>query len=201
MAAGGRSGRVDARFAEHAPGQTRETPAPSRSRDQNKIPCECSGCCPGGGGLPTSSANARAKGRMDIRETLLIDNEPLEVSRAAEWLDGLISTAGYPSRLLAVLQVALDEVLTNIMIHGYADLETHKIEIRVAAGPASATLEFIDDGIPFDPTQHELPVVDESEKTWPGGLGILFVRRTMDEVEYERGEDRNHLILRKFISP
>ncbi len=90
---------------------------------------------------------------MDVADTILLDNEPFEVSRAAAWLDGLLETAGLAPRVIAALQVVLDEVLNNIMLHGYADLESHKIEVRLAVDAAAATLEFFDDGIPFDPTQ------------------------------------------------
>jgi serine/threonine-protein kinase RsbW len=138
---------------------------------------------------------------MDIVETLVIDNEPFEVGRAAEWLDGLLVAAGTPPRAIAALQVALEEVLNNILCHGYADLEAHKIEVRVVADASTATLEFFDDGIPFDPTQYEMALATDPTSARPGGLGLLFIRRLMDEVTFERVEDRNHLTLRKFMSP
>jgi serine/threonine-protein kinase RsbW len=143
--------------------------------------------------------NKLVKGFMNIQDALIIDNEPFEVSRAADWLDGVIGAAECPPRVLAMLQVVLDEVLTNIMLHGYTDLETHKIDIRLVADPSAVTLEFFDDGIAFDPTRHELPEADNRDKILPGGLGILFVRKTMDHVGYERIGDRNHLTLRKFL--
>jgi anti-sigma regulatory factor (Ser/Thr protein kinase) len=138
---------------------------------------------------------------MDVADTLLLDNEPFDVSRAAAWLDSLLEGAGLPPRVIAALQVVLDEVLNNIMVYGYADLETHKIELRSTADNAAVTLEFFDDGIPFDPTQRQSSVAaGDNAKAGPGGLGLLFVRRLMDEVTYERLGDRNHLTLRKFLS-
>jgi anti-sigma regulatory factor (Ser/Thr protein kinase) len=138
---------------------------------------------------------------MDVAESLLLDNEPFDVSRAAAWLDNLLQGAGLPPRVIAALQVVLDEVLNNILAHGYADLENHKIELRTTADSAAVTLEFFDDGIPFDPTQHQSPPsTGANAKAAPGGLGLLFVRRLMDEVTYERADDRNHLTLRKFLA-
>jgi serine/threonine-protein kinase RsbW len=141
-----------------------------------------------------------AKGFMNIQDALIIDNEPFEVSRAADWLDGVIGAAECSPRVLAMLQVVLDEVLTNIMLHGYADLETHKIDIRLTADPSAVTLEFFDDGIAFDPTRHELPEAADTDKIRPGGLGILFIRKTMDHVGYKRIGGRNHLTLCKFLA-
>jgi serine/threonine-protein kinase RsbW len=137
---------------------------------------------------------------MAVSGTLTIDNEPFEVSRAAEWLDGLVAAAGYGPRVLAVLQVAMEELLSNILIHGYADLEAHKIEISVTAEPSAATLEIVDDGVPFDPTQHERRATDDTEELKPGGLGLRLVDQTMDEMVYERIAGRNHVTLRKFIT-
>jgi len=137
---------------------------------------------------------------MDVAETVLLDNEPLELSRAAAWLDSLLESAGVAPRVIAALQVALDEVLNNIMVHGYADLESHQIEVRLTVDTAAATLEFVDDGIPFDPTQHETSSSGDVASTQTGGLGLLFVRRLMDDVAFERVDDRNHLTLRKFVS-
>jgi anti-sigma regulatory factor (Ser/Thr protein kinase) len=137
---------------------------------------------------------------MDISETLLLDNEPFEVSRAATWLDTLLTDAGLSPRAIASLQVALEEVLSNILGHGYTEAGSHKIEVRVAVDSTAVTLEFFDDGIPFDPTQHEVSSADSNVGTRPGGLGLLFVRRLMDDLAFERVDDRNHLTLRKFVS-
>jgi serine/threonine-protein kinase RsbW len=138
---------------------------------------------------------------MDVAETLLLDNEPFEVSRAAAWLDDLLGNAGLSPRVIATLHVVLDEVLNNILNHAYADLESHQIEIRLTSGNAAVTLEFLDDGVPFDPTQHEsAPPPRQDADVRAGGLGLLFVRRLMDEVTFQRVDDRNHLTLRKFAS-
>jgi serine/threonine-protein kinase RsbW len=138
--------------------------------------------------------------RMDVSETLLLDNEPFEVSRAAAWLDTLLIDTGISPRVIASLQVALEEVLSNILSHAYTDTGSHKIEVRVAVDSAAVTLEFFDDGIPFDPTQHEAAPRDGNVSTRPGGMGLLFVRRLMDDVAFERAANRNHLTLRKFVS-
>jgi serine/threonine-protein kinase RsbW len=137
---------------------------------------------------------------MDVADTVILDNEPFEVSRAAAWLDSLLEGAGYSPRVTAALQVALEEVLSNILCHGYADIEMHKIEVRLTADASAATLEFFDDGIPFDPTQEELSAAGANVATRPGGLGLLFIRRLMDDVAFERVGDRNHLTLRKFVA-
>jgi serine/threonine-protein kinase RsbW len=137
---------------------------------------------------------------MDVIETLILDNEPFELGRAAEWLDERLGEVGASPRVVAALQVALEEVLNNILCYGYADLEPHKIEVRLTAAASTATLEVFDDGIEFDPTQYEPASSGDAAEPESGKLGLQFVRRLMDEVAFERVEDRNHLTLRKFMS-
>ena len=70
--------------------------------------------------------------------------------------------------------------------------------MRITGDRVAVTLEFYDDGIAFDPTQHTpVPMQDDTDIR-PGGLGLVFVRRLVDEMTYERVDDRNHLTLRKF---
>ena len=137
---------------------------------------------------------------MQVADTLTPDNEPLELGRAAEWLDGLLVSAAAPPRVIAALQVALEEVLNNILCYGYVDHDPHKIEVRFSADASGATLEVLDDGIEFDPTQYQPAPPDNSADPESGGLGLVFVRRLMDEVGFERIDQRNHLTLRKYMA-
>jgi anti-sigma regulatory factor (Ser/Thr protein kinase) len=102
----------------------------------------------------------------------------------------------------AVLQIALDEVLSNILRHAYTDTARHTIELRMAVGPAQVVLEVIDDGAPFDPTAIP-PSRPRTIGAQPqvGGLGLVFIKRLMDEVAFVRRDGRNHLTLRKRVPP
>ena len=55
-----------------------------------------------------------------------------------------------------------------------------------------------DSGVPFDPTQQEDPDMTQSAEERPiGGLGIFLVRQIMDDIRYERKDDKNILTLTK----
>ena len=57
-----------------------------------------------------------------------------------------------------------------------------------------------DSGIAFDPTQkEEVDTTLSAEERPIGGLGIHLVRQIMDEVHYERIDDKNILTLIKNI--
>jgi serine/threonine-protein kinase RsbW len=57
-----------------------------------------------------------------------------------------------------------------------------------------------DEGMPFNPLEQDEPDLTLNvEERAIGGLGIFFVRRTMNEVVYERTETGNRIILRKTL--
>ena len=72
----------------------------------------------------------------------------------------------------------------------------------VSDQPSAIRLIFTvtDSGIPFDPTKkEEVDTTLSAEERPIGGLGIHLVRQIMDEVGYERVEDKNVLTLVKNV--
>ena len=60
-------------------------------------------------------------------------------------------------------------------------------------------MEVSDTANAFDPLS--LPSPDLTlplEQRKPGGLGVMLVRKLMDEVHYERRDGRNHFVFRKW---
>ena len=125
-----------------------------------------------------------------------IPNRRAEIPRVARVVDDLAAAQGLPGDVVADMQVALDEVLTNIISYGYADEGVHVIQVRVTADERSLTAEIEDDGRPFNPLDAPEPDLRGGVRDRAvGGLGIRFVRTLMDHVEYSRAADRNHLVL------
>ena len=59
-----------------------------------------------------------------------------------------------------------------------------------------------DDGPAFDPLAAQAPDTTLGLDERPvGGLGLMLVRRLMDDVAYERRDGRNHLRLRRRLVP
>ena len=129
---------------------------------------------------------------------ITIVNRASELARVAEFLDRLGPERNLARETVADMQVALDEILTNITKYAYADDGEHKILIRfrVSGGVLEAMIE--DDGAPFDTLAIPPPDVSAPlHERRVGGVGIHFVKSLMDEVAYDRVGDRNRLVLRK----
>ena len=129
---------------------------------------------------------------------ITIVNQGGELARVAGLLDRLAAEHHLAPEVLADMQVALDEVLTNITNYAYTDDAEHEIRIRfkVSGDMLEAVIE--DDGASFDPLAIPAPGVSAPlRERRVGGVGIHFVRSLMDHVAYVRAGERNRLVLRK----
>jgi serine/threonine-protein kinase RsbW len=92
-------------------------------------------------------------------------------------------------------QVSLDEVLSNSIRHGYDTRPDGLIDLTFDLSNGTLTLTVEDDGPAFDPLSLPEPdVAAPLESRRPGGLGVHFVKRLMDGVEYERRGGLNRLV-------
>ena len=94
------------------------------------------------------------------------------------------------------VNLALDELVTNVINYGYDDEDEHAIRLLVSWD--GETLRFVleDDGKPFNPLDIPPPDLDTPiEDRQVGGLGIHFVRQVMDSVTYRRDGARNVLTM------
>ncbi len=98
-----------------------------------------------------------------------------------------------PPKRVAHLDVAIEEIVVNICSYAY-ETPPGELTIRVEERPEFFAVEFLDNGVAFDPLAIDEPDVSlPLEKRDAGGLGILLVRRMMDEVHYSRKGTLNSL--------
>ena len=96
------------------------------------------------------------------------------------------------------LNLALEEILTNIISYGYTDSQEHEIRVRLSMRPGEVKVEVEDDGQSFNPLAAPEPHTAKAlEERTIGGLGIHLVRTLMNGLEYKRQADRNILTIRK----
>jgi anti-sigma regulatory factor (Ser/Thr protein kinase) len=104
-----------------------------------------------------------------------------------------------PEEVVLDLRLVAEEILTNLAKYGHDDDAEHWVRVRLTLVPGEVTLEFTDDGRPFDPRTAKPPDLVAGGK-WPmGGLGLELVRSLVDAVEYARLGSENVLTLRKRV--
>ena len=130
-----------------------------------------------------------------------ITNTRADLAGVAQWVADFAAAQGIQPAVVADLNVALDEVLSNIAKYGYADDAVHSIRLRLTVSETAIEAEVEDDGVAFDPLSFPSPDLDVSPaERRVGGLGIHFVRTLMNEVTYARAGERNRLVLVKHLA-
>jgi anti-anti-sigma factor len=129
---------------------------------------------------------------------ITIANRIPEIRRAVDFLDGFLEQHPVADAVARELHVILDEILSNVIRHGYDDDRPHEIGLALARSAQEITLEVDDDGRPFDPTAAAAqPSRTRRGKASMGGLGLVFLRELSDSVSYRRDDARNRLTIRR----
>jgi serine phosphatase RsbU (regulator of sigma subunit)/anti-sigma regulatory factor (Ser/Thr protein kinase) len=97
-----------------------------------------------------------------------------------------------PASLVHAVETVVDELVANVIRHGFRDDGRHTIDLEVTVREAAVTLRVSDAGIAFDPFTMPLPDITRPVEERPiGGLGIYLVRQLATECHYARVEGRN----------
>lgn len=128
------------------------------------------------------------------RSHLSIRNDDRELSRMSRWLRGFAADSNISADRAADLELCLNELVTNIIHHAYADEHDHEIRISLERAPGSLRTTIEDDGRPFDLLRSVLPEQARSlESARIGGWGIPIVRALADHIVHERRDGKNRL--------
>jgi anti-sigma regulatory factor (Ser/Thr protein kinase) len=123
-----------------------------------------------------------------------------EIRRACQWLTTVLQRRQVPVPQVECLELALHEVLANVLAHGGSAARAEPIrictEVRGMGATGEARVKVMDAGIPFDPTgaPEHIPARTLAEAS-PGGLGLPMIRHCSDWMSYRREGGRNHLVL------
>lgn len=135
-----------------------------------------------------------------VKSVLTLRNRFSEIERLAEAVIALGEAFGLDDEMVGEIRLALEEVVTNIIKHGYGDEGDHEIEVRFNASRDSVAFTIIDDAPPYNPLDRAKPGLDKDfDERDGGGLGICLMQRLMDDVEYRREGTRNLLVMTKRI--
>jgi serine/threonine-protein kinase RsbW len=132
-------------------------------------------------------------------ETLAIAASGEEIRRACEWLTTALERRDVPAPQVECLELALHEVLANVLAHGGSAARDEPIrictEVREKPRTGEARIKVIDAGIPFDPTGAPEHIRAKTLAEAPlGGLGLPLIRHCSDWMSYRRDDGRNHLV-------
>ena len=119
--------------------------------------------------------------------------DALEPTRA--YVTDVAEGAGLGSTAAFDLALAVDEIATNIVLHGYEEAgASGDITVDASVADGALTVAVTDssagyepDRVPFDETVLRKPLAERA----PGGLGLFLARQGVDELRYVRGDGCN----------
>jgi serine/threonine-protein kinase RsbW len=133
--------------------------------------------------------------RAELRLTLV--NDLGELPAVTERADAFLLAHGRGEETRYTVRLVLEELLSNVIRHGYEDGAPHEIAVALGVSAGAVALELVDDARAFDPLSApafdvEMPLAERRA----GGMGIHLVRSMTREVRYRRIDGRNHIDVR-----
>ena len=129
-----------------------------------------------------------------------IKNDLNELDYLCQKLEEFGKSLGLSKKVFFHIILAIDEVCTNIITYGYKDKSEHNILLNISRENGLLIVSIEDDGIPFNPTEAKTPdLTCPIEERDVGGLGCYLVNNLMDDVVYERIDNKNILTFKKEI--
>jgi len=122
--------------------------------------------------------------------------EPLTVagtldslSEIAQYVMASATAAGLDKKTSYKLRLAVDEIATNIIVHGYEEAGREgTVVCQATLADESLTITLEDTGEHYDPTKQALPEDMDLplEQRKIGGLGVYLTIQGVDKFTYER---------------
>jgi serine/threonine-protein kinase RsbW len=149
------------------------------------------------GTVPFFSPGTEKLGQSPIISSVLEGELKLEIKNEVVALKSVMTALGQffeahrvPHRAAYAANLAVDELVVNVIHYAYVDDKAHTIELDVAILGEQIIVRIVDDGRPFDPRTG--PALDlNAEERQAGGMGLLLVLDMVDILKYERVDERN----------
>lgn len=104
-----------------------------------------------------------------------------------------------PPDIELTIEIAIEEIFVNIASYAYNPEDGDaEIKCEIEENPLCVTVQFMDNGVPFDPlAKEDADLSKEALLSRIGGLGIYMVKQSMDQVTYEYKRGMNILTIKK----
>lgn len=128
--------------------------------------------------------------------------EPEQLEPVQRFVEEQIERYDCSARVRFQLDVAVEEIFINIAKYAYRPGQAGQAAVRCCVGgdPLQVTIQFQDQGVPFNPlAKEDADITLSARERQIGGLGILMVKKSMDAVRYSYEDGKNILTIQKNI--
>ena len=128
---------------------------------------------------------------------LTIRSDINEIPRVSELIESVMRARNFSDENILDTQLAVEEVVTNAIVHGYGDAGG-EILVSCRADDKAIEIRVEDHAAPFDPLSLPDPdIAADIDDRKIGGLGIFLTRQVMDDIRYRYEDYKNILVLTK----
>lgn len=135
----------------------------------------------------------------EAQDRLELDSRLTELNRVQRWVELLADRLGLIDETRFAIQLCMEEVLANIILHGYREQPGHPIVIRSYVLAETVFFGVEDKAPPFNPLEsseyNNAAQPASLDSMQPGGNGIRLMRRFAGSIEFERLVDGNRLTI------
>ena len=129
---------------------------------------------------------------------LTLHNKVDQIALLPEFVNAIAGKAELDYESAFNLNLALEEAVVNVIMYAYPEGTDGLVDIQAVVDGKCVSFVITDSGKAFDPTvKEDVDITADADKRPIGGLGIHLVRTIMDNVRYERKEEKNILTITK----
>lgn len=110
-----------------------------------------------------------------------------------EFVENTLKQYALPELEISQLVLAVDEICANMIIHSHACDESQSIELLIQVEKDKSILfQITDHGLSFNYQEYQEPSLNEIvQSKRKGGIGLMLVKRIMDQVEFKTAPGHN----------
>jgi anti-sigma regulatory factor (Ser/Thr protein kinase) len=130
---------------------------------------------------------------MDI-EPLTIPGTLTSLADLRQYVTAAATAAGLGKKAAYRLNLAVDEIATNVITHGYLEAgRDGVIDVNTEIDEEALIIHLEDAGEVYNPIQYQAPddLDQPPEERQIGGLGVFIAIQSVDKFLYERIGNRN----------
>ena len=134
-------------------------------------------------------------------EVITVPAESTALETVNTFIQEKLESITCPKRTRMQMMLAVEEIFVNISSYAYhPEVGQAEVGVDIDGDPPTVTIRFLDQGRPFNPLEkQDADITLSAQEREIGGLGILLVKKIMDQVDYAYENGKNILIIKKEI--
>lgn len=121
-----------------------------------------------------------------------------DLDKLLENIEEFLEEKDIPMKSVLRLEQIIEELFVNICNYAYESEGDVKIQYQLLDNPLRIVMNFIDEGVRFNPLNKDTPDLTlNADEREIGGLGLTIVRKNADSIDYRYENSQNILSIEK----